>query len=156
MLDLAKMSVSRRDTVLAPLALGVMSLAAEAQPLPRLTLKQGLRELDASSGRPSMVRFIVLWNKPKDVDAFERHYREVHIPLAKKMAGVRRYTLSRNTSPVRGGEPYYRIAELDWDDMASLQLAFRSPEGRATADDIARLSELSPGVKSMIYELEDV
>jgi uncharacterized protein (TIGR02118 family) len=150
------MSVSRRNAVLAPLALGVMSLAAEAQPLPRLTLKQGLRELDASSGRPPMVRFIVLWNKPKDVDAFERHYHEVHIPLAKKMAGVRRYTLSRNTSPVRGGEPYYLIAELDWDDMAALQLAFRSPEGRATADDIARLSELSPGVKSMIYELEDV
>ena len=34
-----------------------------------------------------MVRFIVLWkNTPTDVDAFDRHYREVHIPLAKKLA----------------------------------------------------------------------
>jgi uncharacterized protein (TIGR02118 family) len=103
-----------------------------------------------------LVRFIILWkNKPTDVDAFERHYREVHIPLAKKMSGVRRYTLSRNTSPVRG-EPHYRIAELDWDDMASLQRDFESPEGRATSEDVAKLAELSPDPQSEIYELEDV
>lgn len=104
-----------------------------------------------------MVRLIILWkNKPKDVEAFERHYREVHIPLAKKMAGLRRYTLSRNASPVRGGEPPDRIAELDWDDMASRLRALQSPEGRATSEDVANLAELSPGVQSMIYELEDV
>jgi conserved hypothetical protein len=62
-----------------------------------------------------VVRFIVLWETtPTDVSAFERHYREVHIPLAKKLAGLRRYTLSRNASVVRGEEPHYRIAELDW------------------------------------------
>jgi uncharacterized protein (TIGR02118 family) len=104
-----------------------------------------------------VVRFIILWkDKPKDVEAFERHYREVHIPLAKKMAGLRRYTLSQNTSAVRGGEAHYRIAELDWDDMASLRRAFESPEGRATSEDVANLAELSPGVQSMIFELEDV
>ena len=74
-----------------------------------------------------MVRFIVLWkNTPTDVSAFERHYREVHIPLAKKLAGLRRYTLSRNASVVRGEEPHYCLAELDWDDMASLRRAFES------------------------------
>ena len=103
-----------------------------------------------------MVRFIVLWKKPTDADAFERHYREVHIPLARKLAGLRRYTLSRNLSSVRGGEPYYRVAELDFDDMAALQHAFQSPEGRATAEDVAKLAEFSTGVQSMIYELEDV
>jgi uncharacterized protein (TIGR02118 family) len=104
-----------------------------------------------------MVRFLILWkNRPTDVEAFERHYREVHIPLAKKMAGLRRYTLSRNASPVRGGEPHYRIAELDWDDIGSLRTAMQSPEGRATSEDVVVLAELSPGVHSMVYELEDV
>jgi uncharacterized protein (TIGR02118 family) len=104
-----------------------------------------------------MVRFIVLWkNTPRDVEAFERHYREVHIPLTKRMAGLRRYTLSRNASVVRGDKPYYRIAELDWDDMASLQRAFESPEGRAVSEDVANLAELSPNPQSEIYELEDV
>lgn len=74
-----------------------------------------------------MVRFIVLWKTtPTDVSAFERHYREVHTPLAWKLAGLRRYTLSRNASVVRGQDPHHRIAELDWDDMASLR---RAPVG---------------------------
>src|SRR5438132_577185 len=104
-----------------------------------------------------MVRFVVLYNKPNDIEAFERHYREIHIPLTKKLAGLRRYTLSRNPAPVRGGEPYYLIAELDWDDMTSLQQAFQSPEGQANAADVANnLAKLSPGIRSMIYELENV
>ncbi|MBV9710422.1 MAG: EthD family reductase [Ktedonobacteraceae bacterium] len=36
-----------------------------------------------------------------------------------------------------GGEPYYLIAELGWDDMAALQEAFQSPEGQATAQDVS-------------------
>ena len=57
---------------------------------------------------------------------------------------------------VRGEEPHYRIAELDWDDMASLRRAFESPEGRAVAEDVAKLAELSSDPQSEIYELEDV
>ena len=151
---MAKMVVSRRNAVFTLLALGVAPLVAEAQPL---TAKQGLREMDSSGGRFTMARFIILWSKPKDVEAFDRHYREVHIPLSKKMPGLRRYTLSRNATAVRGGELYYQIAELDWDDMASLRHAlFESVEGRATGADMAVLTELSTGVQSMIYELEDV
>jgi len=98
---------------------------------------------------------IILWNKPKDTEAFERHCHGVHIPLAKKMAGLRRYTVSRDIAAMRG-EPYYLVAELDWDDMAALQRASQSTEGRATSGDVARLSVLSTGVQSMIYQLEDV
>ncbi len=102
-----------------------------------------------------MVRFLVLYNAPTDPEAFERHYREVHIPLAKQLAGLRRYTLSRNIAPIRGGEPYYLVAELDWDSMEALKQAFQSPEGQATAADVAHLAKLSPNVRSMIYELEE-
>ena len=49
-----------------------------------------------------------------------------------------------------------RIAELNWDDMASLRRAFASPEGQAVAEDVAKLAELSPDPRSEIYELEDV
>jgi uncharacterized protein (TIGR02118 family) len=59
-----------------------------------------------------VVRFIVLWqDTPTDTEAFDRHYREVHIPLANKMPGLRRYSLSRNVAQVRG-EPAYCLAEL--------------------------------------------
>jgi uncharacterized protein (TIGR02118 family) len=101
-----------------------------------------------------MVRFLVLYNTPADVKEFERHYREVHIPLAKRLPGLRRYTISRLAAAVRGGEPYHLVAELDWDDMAALQQAFASPEGRATAQDVPTFA--TGGVQSMIYELEEV
>jgi len=48
------------------------------------------------------------------------------------------------------------IAELDWDDIASLQRAVESPQGRATAEEVAILVELSPDPQSEIYELEDI
>jgi len=103
-----------------------------------------------------MIRFLVVYNQPTDVKAFEQHYREVHIPLTKKLAGLRRYTLSRNIAPIRGGEPYYLVAELDWDNRDALRQAFQSPEGQATAADVANLAKICPGVRSMIYELEEV
>lgn len=42
----------------------------------------------------------------------------------------------RGTAAVRGGEPYYLVAELDWDDMASAERAFQSPEGQAAGQDV--------------------
>ncbi len=46
---------------------------------------------------------------------------------------------------------------IDWNDLAALQRALRSPEGQATAQDLAdHLARLSPEVRSMIYEVEDV
>ena len=104
---------------------------------------------------PTSARFIVLWDTPTNPEEFERHYREVHVPLARKLPGLRRYTLSRNVAPIRGGDPYHLIAELDFDDLASLQRAFRSAEGQATADDVAHLAAHAR-VRSMVYELEDV
>jgi uncharacterized protein (TIGR02118 family) len=47
-------------------------------------------------------RLLVLWDTPADPDCFERHYRELHIPLVRQLPGVRRYTLSRNAMAVRG------------------------------------------------------
>jgi uncharacterized protein (TIGR02118 family) len=100
-----------------------------------------------------MVRFLVAYEKPNDPEEFDRHYREVHIPLARKLAGLRRYTISRNVAAVRG-DPYHLIAELDWDDMAALEQAFQSPEGRATGEDVAILAP-DGRVRSMVFEVED-
>ena len=101
-------------------------------------------------------RFLILWDTPEDPDWFERHYREVHVPLVKQLPGLRRYTFSRDMVPVRG-ELYYRIAELDFDDIAALRQAFTSPAGRAAASDTDTLASTARArVRSMIYELEDL
>lgn len=102
-----------------------------------------------------MVRFLLLYNTPEDPAAFERHYRDVHIPLAKQLPGLRRYTIGRHAKLIRGDEPYYLIAELEWDNMDALQKAFQSPQGQATAQDVANLAS-NAGVRSMVYEVEEV
>ena len=60
-----------------------------------------------------MVRYLVLFSTPEDTEAFDRHYREGHIPLVKALPGLRRYVVghpphqfavSRTTwSPRRSG-----------------------------------------------------
>lgn len=99
-------------------------------------------------------RFLVIWDTPKDPEAFDRHYREVHIPLSHKLPGLRRYTVSRNLAPVRGNDPPYLVGELEWDDIESLRAAFASDEGRATAADVNELST-NASVRSVIYEVLD-
>ena len=101
-----------------------------------------------------MVRFLVLYRRPPDPAAFDRHYFDVHVPLAKRLPGLRSYMISRNPSLIRGEEPPYLIGELEWDDMAALQRAFASPTGRETARDADRLADLSGGMQSMIFEAQ--
>jgi uncharacterized protein (TIGR02118 family) len=40
-----------------------------------------------------MVQRLVLYEHPKDTAAFDKHYHEVHIPLAKRMQGLRKWTI---------------------------------------------------------------
>jgi len=103
-----------------------------------------------------MVRFLVLYQPPTDVEAFEKHYFEVHVPLAKQLPGLRRYTVSRNPSRVRGPDPYYLVTALDWDNMDSLRQDFASPRGQEAARDVDKLTEWCPAIHSMIFELEDL
>jgi uncharacterized protein (TIGR02118 family) len=99
-------------------------------------------------------RFLVLYETPADPAAFDRHYRQVHVPLARRLPGLRRYLLGDRPADVRGGEPCYLVAELEWNTMEELHAAFASPEGRACAEDSVRLQELAP-VRSMIFDVAE-
>jgi len=104
-----------------------------------------------------MVRFLVVYPQPSDTAAFDRHYFAVHVPLARQLPGLRRYTVSRNAAPTRGPEPFHLVAELDWDDIESLRRDFASPLGQETARDVEdNLAKLCPGVHSMVFELEEL
>lgn len=105
--------------------------------------------------RVHVARFLVLYATPTDTDAFDRHYHDVHTPLTKRLPGLRRYSLSRNVASIRGCDPSYLIAELEWDNLEALRAAFASPEGRDTADDMTNLTTLST-VHSMTFEVDEV
>ena len=100
-----------------------------------------------------VVRFLVVYDEPTDPEAFDRHYREVHVPLTRRLPGLRRFSISGEAAAVRG-EPAHLVAELEWDDLDALRAAFASPEGRATAADVANLA--TSGVRSVVYEVTDL
>jgi len=94
-------------------------------------------------------RFLVFWDRPNDPEAFDRHYREVHIPLARKLPGLRSYVITDDQVAVRG-EAFYRIAELHWDSMEDLRASITSPEGQAVADDVNVMTEKYAACRNMV------
>jgi uncharacterized protein (TIGR02118 family) len=89
-----------------------------------------------------MARILVLYNQPADPAAFDRYYSEIHIPLARKIPGLRSYVVSSGgVGLIAGGQPTHLVAELEFDSMADLQAAMASSEGQATAADVANFAE---------------
>jgi uncharacterized protein (TIGR02118 family) len=41
-----------------------------------------------------MAKVVVLYKKPNDAEVFNKHYSSVHIPLAKKIPGLKKYDIS--------------------------------------------------------------
>jgi uncharacterized protein (TIGR02118 family) len=73
---------------------------------------------------------------------FERHWRDVHAPLAKSVPGISRYIQWH----IQGGHPRQEhgigvqidgIAEVWYDDQAALERAWASDEMQALAHDRA-------------------
>ncbi len=46
-------------------------------------------------------RFLALYETPADPEEFDRHYHDVHIPLGRRLPGLRRYTVGRDVAAVR-------------------------------------------------------
>lgn len=88
---------------------------------------------------------MVYYETPDDPEAFDAHYWDVHLPIAKTMPGLRSYRVSRNVKSPRGGDPFYLVAELEWDSGEDMKAAFASPEGKATGADVA---VMAPGDKA--------
>ena len=111
-------------------------------------------EMENQRVTKQMARFVVMCDTPSDIEVFERHYREVHVPLAKQLPGLRRYTVSHDATPVIG-EPYHLVAMLDWEDMESQGAAPDSKTGNKTAEDaITNLSRYTT-IRGMIIQLID-
>ena len=83
-----------------------------------------------------MVKLVALYKKPADVAAFEKHYTEIHTPLAKKMPGLRRMEVCRFTGSPGGDAKFHLMAEIYFDDKAAMLAALASPEGKAAGKDV--------------------
>jgi uncharacterized protein (TIGR02118 family) len=83
-----------------------------------------------------MAKMVVIYQKPEDVAAFERHYFEKHIPLAKRLPGIRKYEVSRGPimSPAAPTDAWL-VGTLQFDSLAAIREAFASEIGQECAAD---------------------
>jgi uncharacterized protein (TIGR02118 family) len=84
-----------------------------------------------------MAQLLVMYKTPKDPAAFDRYYLETHIPIARKIPGIRKYEVSQGpVATAAGPSAFHLIATLHFDNLAAIQHAFASVEGQAAAADV--------------------
>ena len=94
-----------------------------------------------------MARLMVMYKNPKDAAAFDKHYFGTHIPIAKKIPGLRKYEISNGPVVTPAGPSgFHLIATLHFDNMAALQNAFASAEGQAAAADVQTFTTDPPNM----------
>jgi uncharacterized protein (TIGR02118 family) len=64
-------------------------------------------------------------------DAAERHYRDVHVGIARRLPGLRNYLIGK----LDGGAERYRMAILVFDSLDALRDAYKSPAGQELVRD---------------------
>ncbi|MFT9849768.1 EthD family reductase [Aneurinibacillus sp. REN35] len=83
-----------------------------------------------------MVKLIAIYKKPENVEQFEKHYQEVHTPLAEKMPGLVKLEVNEVYGTPAGESNLHLIAELYFETKEALHQALSSPEGRASGKDL--------------------
>ena len=102
-----------------------------------------------------MAKIIAMYKTPADPAAFDRYYFGPHLRLAKAVPGLRGYEVTRG--PVMtpaGSSPYYLVAILTFDSMASIQAALASPQGQATVADLSNFA--TAGVEILMADSEAI
>jgi uncharacterized protein (TIGR02118 family) len=100
-----------------------------------------------------MARMLVIYRQPKDPAAFDKHYLEVHVPLAKKLPGLRRYEVSQGPiATPAGGPPFHMVATLHFDSLGAIKQAFATPEGQACAADRRRLAPADQELIMLLFD----
>jgi uncharacterized protein (TIGR02118 family) len=103
----------------------------------------------------AMAQVVVTYKMPKDTAAFDKYYAETHIPLAKKMPGLRKYQISKGpVATPAGPSGIHLIAILTFDNVAAISAAFGSAEGRATAADVPKFA--TGGADIVFFDTREV
>src|SRR5712692_8145905 len=76
------------------------------------------------------VKLVVMYPRPKDVDAFEKIYQTEHVPLAvAKLGGKSKIVATKVLGSPQGTPPFYRIAEVYFPSMQALEDAVKISSG---------------------------
>lgn len=102
-----------------------------------------------------MAKLYAIYQQPDDTAAFDRYYFDKHLPLAKTIPGLRSYEVTRgDVMGMAGKHSVYLVATLEFDSLDAIGAAMASPQGQATAADLANFAHA--GVEVMMGNTEKV
>ena len=100
-----------------------------------------------------MMKVTAIYGHPTHTEAFEKYYKDTHLPLAAQMKGVARIELTKFVAGPDGGKAaFYRMAELYFTSQAQMEQTLGSPEGKATVADFPKFA--TGGVTVVIGTVE--
>jgi uncharacterized protein (TIGR02118 family) len=102
-----------------------------------------------------MAQMIVIYKTPKNPAAFDRHYFEVHIPLARQLPGLRK--LETNRGPIislHGASDVHLVTTLHFDSLSDVNAAFMTECGRACAADRQQLAPHANDVQMFLFDTQ--
>jgi uncharacterized protein (TIGR02118 family) len=103
-----------------------------------------------------MAQMVVIYRTPKNVEVFNRHYFEIHVPLAKRIPGLRKYEISDGPIATPGGtSDIHLIGTLHFDNLASIEQAFARAERQAAGAD-RRLFAPDNSVQMFLFDNREV
>lgn len=93
------------------------------------------------------MNLIALYQQPDDPSAFDEAYFNTHVPLIKKVPGLKDITVTRFTRTIMG-DGLYMMAVMHFEDEDSLKTAMKSPEmGEAGKN----LNSFAPGLATLMF-----
>jgi uncharacterized protein (TIGR02118 family) len=104
-----------------------------------------------------VAQMIVIYKTPKNPAAFDRHYFEVHIPLARQLPGLRK--LETNRGPIislHGASDVHLVTTLHFDSLSDVNAAFMTECGRACAADRQQLAPHANDVQMFLFDTQDL
>jgi uncharacterized protein (TIGR02118 family) len=101
-----------------------------------------------------MVKLVVAYRQPTDVEEFERRYENEHVAMARRIPHMSRIEFGKVAGMMDGSKaPYHRIAELYFANEAAMGQGASSPEGQAAVKHAADIA--SGGLDAMVVEVEE-
>lgn len=102
-----------------------------------------------------MLKFVVVLYRRPDLspEEFLANLRGEHGSLAERLPGLRRYVQNHVLPDASRSHPGWdAVVEFYWDDRASMEAAWSSPEGRAATEHLQTLADLSRTTWSAVQE----
>ena len=98
-----------------------------------------------------MAKLVAIYKTPKNAADFNRYYFSTHVPLARKIPGLRKYEVSSGHVglPVDPGGVHL-VAILEFDSVDAIRAALGTPEGQTVAGDLANFAD--GGVDLMTFD----